>query len=50
MGQVEQALPEAPGGLDQTFPRGGVNGAGDWKPARTLKRLNESDGAVAKDF
>jgi len=49
MGQVEQALPERQRPRSN-IPRGGVNGAGDWKPARTLKRLNESDGAVAKDF
>lgn len=46
--EIKEALAEAPAGFDQALPGGVVNGARDGKPARTLERLDERDGAFTE--
>jgi hypothetical protein len=48
MAEIQESLTEAPTGLDQALPGGGVERAGDGKSARSLERLNERRGPFAE--
>jgi hypothetical protein len=41
-------MTESPSGLDQSFPRGLIDRAGEREPTRALERLDQSERAVTE--